>query len=58
MIRERNPHTFGDDVRQMLERRLTFDEAIKMRTSRWFQAETNDRAARNLFEQLDQLAIG
>src|ERR1700680_519175 len=28
LIRERNPHTYGDDIRQMLERRLTFDEAI------------------------------
>ena len=29
VIRDRNPHTYGDDVRQMLEQRLTFDEAIK-----------------------------
>jgi len=29
LVRERNPHTYGDDVRQMLERRLTFDEAIQ-----------------------------
>ena len=27
-MRDRNPQTYGDDVREMLERRLTFDEAI------------------------------
>ncbi len=28
VIRERNPNTYGDDMRQMLAKRLTFEEAI------------------------------
>jgi hypothetical protein len=58
VIRERNPHTYGDDVRQMLERRLTFDEAIQ---SAHFSLVSKQRLAivrRELFEQLDRLAIG
>ena len=57
VIRERNPHTYGDDVRQMLERRLTFDEAIR---SADFSLVSKQRLAivrRELFEQLDKLAI-
>ena len=58
VIRERNPHTYGDDVRQMLERRLTFGEAIQ---SADFSLVSKQRLAivrRELFEQLDRLAIG
>jgi hypothetical protein len=58
VIRERNPHTYGDDVRQMLERRLTFGEAIQ---SADFSLVSKQRLAivrRELFEQLDRLDIG
>ena len=57
VIRERNPHTYGDDVRQMLERRMTFDEAIQ---SADFSLVSKQRLAivrREIFEQLDKLAI-
>ncbi len=58
VIRERNPHTYGDDVRQMLERRLTFAEAIR---SADFSLVSKQRLAivqREIFEQLDKLSIG
>ncbi len=57
VIRERNPHTYGDDVRTMLERRFTFDEAIR---SADFSLVSKQRLAivrREIFEQLDHLAI-
>jgi hypothetical protein len=56
-IRERNPNTFGDDVKQMLERRLTFDAAIR---SEEFSLVSKQRLAiirRDLFEQLDKLGL-
>ena len=56
-IRERNMNTFGDDVKQMLERRLTFDSAIK---SEDFSLVSKQRLAivrRDLFEQLDRLSL-
>jgi hypothetical protein len=58
LIRDRNPQTFGDDVRQMLEQRLTFDEAIK--DERFFLVSKQRLAIvrRDLFEQLDRLEIG
>lgn len=57
LIPERNAHTYGDDVRQMLERRLTFDEAIRDAD---FSLVSKQRLAivrREIFEQLDKLAI-
>lgn len=57
LIPERNPHTYGDDVRQMLSRRLTFDEAIE---NGGFSLVAKQRLAivrREIFEQLDNLAI-
>jgi hypothetical protein len=56
-IRERNHHTFGDDVKEMLQRRLTFDAAIQ---SEQFSLVSKQRLAivrRDLFDQLDSLAI-
>ena len=52
LIPDRNPHTYGDDVRQMLEHRLTFDEAIN---SEDFSLVSKQRLAtvrREIFEQL------
>jgi hypothetical protein len=56
-IRERNANTFGDDVKEMLERRLTFAAAIK---SEDFSLVSKQRLAlvrRDLFEQLDRLGL-
>lgn len=55
-ILERNPNTYGDDVRRMLERRWTFAEAI---ASDQFSLVAKQRLAivqRDLFAQLDGLA--
>jgi adenylylsulfate kinase-like enzyme len=57
MIRERNPQTYGDDVRQMLQRRLTFEEAIR---SEEFSLVSKQRLTifrRDIFEQIEQLAL-
>src|SRR3984885_15289559 len=58
LIRDRNPQTFGDDLRLMLEQRLTFDEAIK--DERFFLVSKQRLAIvrRDLYEQLDRLEIG
>jgi hypothetical protein len=56
-MRERNAYTFGDDVKQMLERRLTFESAIR---SEDFSLVSKQRLAivrRDLFEQLDKLGL-
>jgi hypothetical protein len=56
-IRERNHHTFGDDVKEMLQRRLTFDAAIQNEN---FSLVSKQRLAivrRDLFDQLDTLAL-
>jgi hypothetical protein len=57
VIRERNPNTYGDDVRQMLERRLTFDEAIQNADFSLVSKQRLEIVRRELFEQLDKLAI-
>jgi hypothetical protein len=56
-IRERNHHTFDDDMKEMLQRRLTFDAAIQ---SGEFSLVSKQRLAivrRDLFDQLDSLAL-
>ncbi len=58
LIRDRNPQTFGDDVRQMLEQRLTFDEAIKDERFFLVSKQRLTIVRRDLFEQLDRLEIG
>src|ERR1700683_3592924 len=57
VIRDRNPHTYGDDVRQMLEQRLTFDEAIK--DGKFFLVSKQQLAIvrREVFEQPQRLAL-
>lgn len=57
LLRERNRNTFGDDIRLMLERFLTFDEAIQ---SEAFGLVAKQRLAivrRDVFEQLDALPL-
>lgn len=57
VIRERNPNTYGDDMRQMLTKRLTFEEAIRLGE---FSLVSKQRLAivrRELFEQLDRIEM-
>ena len=57
VIRERNPNTYGDDMRQMLAKRLTFEEAIRLAE---FSLVSKQRLAiirRELFEQLDRIEM-
>jgi len=58
VIRDRNPQTFGEDVRQMLELRLTFDEAIKDESFLLVSKQRLGIVRRELFEQLDKLELG
>jgi hypothetical protein len=57
VIRERNPHTYGDDVRMMLERRLTFDEAIRNEEFSLVSKQRLTIVRREIFEQLDKLSL-
>jgi adenylylsulfate kinase-like enzyme len=57
MIRERNPHTYGDDISQMLKKRLSFDEAVR---SEEFSLVSKQRLTifrRDIFEQIDRLGL-
>jgi hypothetical protein len=57
VIRQWNPDTFGDDIRQMLERRMTFDEAIRISDFWLLSKQCLAMVRRELFEQLDKLAM-
>jgi hypothetical protein len=57
LIRKRNPDTFEDDVRQMLEARLTFDEAIAAESFSLVSKQRLQIVRRELFDQLDELGI-
>ena len=56
-IRERNRHTFGDDVKMMLERYLTFDGAIGSDEFGLVSKQRLTLVRRDLFEQLDNLRL-
>jgi CobQ/CobB/MinD/ParA nucleotide binding domain len=57
LIPDRTRSTFGDDVEQMLKRRLTFDEAIKTDDFSLVSKQRLEIVRRDLFEQLDKLPI-
>jgi hypothetical protein len=57
VIRERNPHTYGDDMRQMLAKRLTFDEAIRLGEFSLVSKQRLTIIRRELFEQLDRIEM-
>ncbi len=57
LIRERNPQTYGDDLRQVLANRLTFDEAIRSADFSLVSKQRLTIIRRELFEQLDRLAL-
>jgi hypothetical protein len=57
LIRKRNPDTFEDDVQQMLQARMTFDEAIAAADFSLISKQRLQMVRRELFEQLDALGI-
>jgi hypothetical protein len=57
LIRERNPNTYGDDMRQMLSQRLTFEEAIRIAEFSLVSKQRLTIIRRELFEQLDQIEM-
>ena len=57
MIRERNPQTYGDDVKQMLQMRMTFDEAIRSEEFSLVSKQRLTIIRRDIFEQIEQLAL-
>jgi len=57
LIRERNRNTFGDDVRLMLQRYLTFDGAIAGHEFGLVAKQRLTLVRRDLFDQLDGLAL-
>jgi hypothetical protein len=57
VIRERNPNTYGDDMRQMLSKRLTFDEAIRLAEFSLVSKQRLTIIRRELFEQLDRIEM-
>ncbi len=57
LIRERNPNTYGDDMRQMLAKRLTFDEAIGLGEFSLISKQRLTMIRRELFEQLDRIGM-
>jgi hypothetical protein len=57
VIRERNPNTYGDDMRQMLAKRLTFEEAIGLAEFSLVSKQRLTIIRRELFEQLDRIEM-
>lgn len=57
LLRDRNRNTFGDDVRMMLERFLTFDSAIQSADFGLVSKQRLTVVRRDVFEQLDRLAL-
>jgi hypothetical protein len=56
-IRERNPNTYGDDMRQMLSQRLTFEEAIRLAEFSLASKQRLTIIRREFFEQLDRIEM-
>jgi hypothetical protein len=57
VIRERNPSTFGDDMRQMLAKRLTFEEAIRLPDFCLISKQRLTIIRRELFDQLSRIEM-
>jgi hypothetical protein len=57
VIRERNPSTYGDDMRQMLTKRLTFEEAIRLADFSLVSKQRLTIIRRELFDQLDRIGM-
>src|ERR1700722_12222378 len=57
VIRDRNPNTYGDDMRQMLTKRLTFEEAIRLADFSLVSKQRLTIIRRELFDQLDRIGM-
>ena len=57
MIPQHNPQTWGEDVSEMLERRMTFQEAIESPQFTLVAKQRLQILRREIFEQLDQLSL-
>lgn len=57
LVRDHNPQTFGDDVREMLERHLTFEEAIQKPDFSLVSKQRLTIVRREIFEQIASLAM-
>jgi hypothetical protein len=57
VIRERNPSTYGDDMRQILTKRLTFEEAIRLADFSLVSKQRLTIIRRELFDQLDRIGM-
>lgn len=57
VIRDRNPNTYGDDMRQMLSKRLTFEEAVRLAEFSLVSKQRLTIIRRELFEQLDRIEM-
>ena len=58
LIADRNPNTYGDDMREMLSRRMTFEEAIKSEEFSLVSKQRLEIIRRDLFQQLDAVGLG
>lgn len=56
-LQQRNPDTFGVDVREMLQRRLTFTEALSDGGTTIMAKQRLRTVQSDLYEQLDQVAL-
>jgi len=54
---KRNPNTYGDDMRLMLARRLTFQEAIRLGDFSLVSKQRLQIIQRELFDQLDRIEM-
>lgn len=54
-IRERSPDTYGETIRTMREKKLTFDEAIASPEFQLVQKSRLHIVRRDLFEQLERM---
>jgi hypothetical protein len=56
-IPKRNPDTFGRDVEEVIARKRTFEDAIRNGTATIMSKQRLKMVQRDLFEQLDQMAL-
>ena len=56
-IPKRNPDTFGRDVEEVIARKRTFEDAIRNGTATVMSKQRLKMVQRDLFEQLDQMAL-
>jgi hypothetical protein len=57
LIPQHNPQTWGEDVREMLERRMTFREAIESNHFSLVAKQRLQILRREIYEQLDRISL-